>query len=70
MYVMKKVHEEVDKADERENTKEQVIDGETNQEEFHPESIEDERVYKVSLLSACDIYKIFVLGFISLLLEY
>ncbi|PON41574.1 hypothetical protein PanWU01x14_288460 [Parasponia andersonii] len=40
------VHEEVDKADESENTKEQVIDRESNLRGIHPESIQDERADK------------------------
>ncbi|XP_062106929.1 uncharacterized protein LOC133818205 [Humulus lupulus] len=40
------VHEEVDKADKSENTKEQIIDGKSNLKEFHPEPNEDERVFK------------------------
>ncbi|PON84255.1 hypothetical protein TorRG33x02_200090 [Trema orientale] len=40
------VHEEVDKADESENTKEEVIDRESNLKGIHPESIQDERAYE------------------------
>lgn len=68
MYV-KKVQKGVDKADESENTKEQVIDRESNQKESHPESIEDETVEKVRLISTPKCSKIF-LCFFSLLLKY
>ncbi|KAM6548689.1 hypothetical protein CsatB_020365 [Cannabis sativa] len=41
-----KVHEGVDKAIKTENTKEEIIDGKSNLEEFHPESNDDEKVFK------------------------
>ncbi|KAF4381607.1 hypothetical protein F8388_021235, partial [Cannabis sativa] len=41
-----KVHEGIYKANKTENTKEEIIDGKSNLEEFYPEPNDDEKVFK------------------------